>query len=125
MIDPIMLRRAVRFALTGVLVTCVHAGVAIMFIRHIVPAPPLANGVAFIVATVVSYTINTLWSFSGQLRGRTLAKFIAVSIVGLSLAILVAWVAEIIGLGYLAGICAVALTIPTLTFVLHNFWTYR
>jgi putative flippase GtrA len=123
--SPVLLRRAMRFALTGIVVTGVHFVIAITFIELIMPTPPLANGVAFAFATVASYLINTIWSFSGRLHGRTLSRFIAVSIVGFLLAMLVSWIVQELGFGYLLGICAVALTIPPMTFILHNFWTYR
>nr|WP_282961457.1 GtrA family protein [Pseudomonas sp. 14A] len=114
-----------RFAVTGLFVTALHALVAVLFIRFIAPEPPLANGFAFAVATVVSYLINTAWSFSARLHGRTLLRFLTVSAGGFLLAMLVAWAAQMAGLNYLFGIGAVALTIPAFTFVLHNFWTYR
>jgi putative flippase GtrA len=120
-----LIRRGLRFALTGLLVTALHALVAIMFIHFIASKPPLANGFAFAVATVVSYVINTTWSFSARLHGRTLLRFLTVSAGGFLLAMLVAWAAQMAGLNYLFGIGAVALTIPAFTFVLHNFWTYR
>jgi putative flippase GtrA len=124
-ISPFLLRRAIRFALTGIFVTGVHFVIAVMIIELIIPAPPLANGMAFVGAALVSYLINTIWCFSGQLHGRTLLRFIVVSILGFFLAMLVAWIAEEAGLSYILGICAVALTIPPMTFALHNFWTYR
>nr|WP_218627578.1 GtrA family protein [Pseudomonas sp. dw_612] len=120
-----MIKRALRFAVTGVFVTALHAVVAVLFINFVMPMPPLANGVAFAVATVVSYLINTTWSFSARLRGRTLLRFMMVSGAGFLLAMFVAWAAQIAGLNYLLGIGAVALTLPAFTFVLHNFWTYR
>lgn len=123
--NPVLLRRAVRFAVTGAFVTGVHFVVAIMFIRFIISSPPLANGTAFISASIVSYLINTLWSFSGRLHGRTLFRFVAVSIVGLWLAMLVAFCAQHIGVGYLVGICAVAFIVPPVTFLMHHFWTYN
>lgn len=123
--SPVLLKRAVRFALTGVFVTSVHFVIAILFIEQIMPTPPLANGVAFAFATITSYLINTIWSFSGRIHGRTLSRFIAVSIVGFLLAMFVSWVVELLGFSYLLGICAVALTVPPMTFVLHNFWTFR
>jgi len=119
------IQRGVRFAVTGLFVTALHALVAIGFINFISPLLPLANGVAFAVATVVSYVINTTWSFSARLHGRTLLRFLLVSVGGFFLAMLVAWAAQMAGLHYLLGIVAVALTIPAFTFVLHNFWTYR
>lgn len=120
-----LIRRGVRFAITGIFVTVLHALVAVLFINFIAPQPPLANGVAFTVATVVSYVINTTWSFSARLHGKTLLRFLLVSLGGFLLAMFVAWAAQIAGLHYLLGIAAVALTIPAFTFVLHNFWTYR
>ena len=123
--NPIFFKRAIRFALTGMFVTGVHAVTAIIFINYLLPIPPLANGVAFVSATMVSYVINTTWSFSSPMHGRTLFRFLAVSFLGLMLAIIVAWLAQKMGLNYLLGIGAVALTIPPITFVFHNFWTYR
>ncbi|MDN3223062.1 GtrA family protein [Pseudomonas nunensis] len=120
-----LIKRALRFAVTGLFVTALHAVVAVLFINFVMPMPPLANGVAFAVATVVSYLINTTWSFSARLHGRTLLRFMMVSGAGFLLAMFVAWAAQIAGLNYLMGIGAVALTIPAFTFVLHNFWTYR
>lgn len=120
-----LIKRALRFAVTGLFVTALHAVVAVLFINFLMPMPPLANGVAFAVATVVSYLINTTWSFSARLHGRTLLRFMLVSAGGFLLAMFVAWAAQIAGLNYLLGIGAVALTIPAFTFVLHNFWTYR
>ncbi|RON01585.1 sugar translocase [Pseudomonas brassicacearum] len=120
-----LIKRGLRFAVTGLFVTVLHAVIAVLFINYVLPMPPLANGAAFAVATVVSYVINTTWSFSSRLHGRTLMRFMAVSGAGLLLAMVVAWAAQMAGLHYLLGIGAVALTIPAFTFVLHNFWTYR
>lgn len=120
-----LVQRGLRFAVTGLFVTALHALVAVLFINYVSPQPPLANGVAFTVATVVSYVINTTWSFSARLHGKTLLRFLMVSAGGFLLAMFVAWAAQMAGLHYLAGIVAVALTIPAFTFVLHNFWTYR
>lgn len=120
-----LIQRGVRFAVTGLFVTALHALVAVLFINFISPLPPLANGVAFAVATLVSYVINTTWSFSARLQGRTLLRFLLVSVCGFLLAMFVAWAVQIAGFHYLLGIAAVALTIPVFTFLLHNFWTYR
>lgn len=118
-------KRALRFAVSGVLVTGVHILVASIFIQHLLPVPSVANGFAFVVATVFSYLVNTIWSFSSPLHGRTLLRFGIVSIVGLSLAMAVSGTAEYFGFHYLHGILLVAIFIPPMTFVLHNFWTYR
>lgn len=118
-------RKAMRFGLIGLLVTSIHFLVAIILIEQILAPPPLANGIAFLFATAISYFANTVWSFSSRLSGKTLFRFIFVSVIGLMLAVIVSVIAQEIGLGYLFGICAVAMIVPPMTFVLHNFWTYR
>nr|WP_225927511.1 GtrA family protein [Pseudomonas ekonensis] len=120
-----MIRRGLRFAVTGLFVTALHALVAVLIIRFVSPRPPVANGVAFAMATVVSYAVNTAWSFSARLHGKTLLRFMSVSAGGFLLAVFVAWSAQVAGLHYLLGVAAVALTVPAFTFVLHNVWTYR
>jgi putative flippase GtrA len=114
-----------RFAVSGLLATGLHALVAVGLIESFAISAPLANGIAFLIATVFSYAVNTLWSFSSALHGRNLFRFICVSIVGGSLAISVSAIAAHYELHYLAGIGMVALIVPSVTFLLHRFWTYR
>lgn len=123
--SPTLLRRALRFACTGVGVTALHALIALLFLRFLLPLPALANGTAFSLATALSYWVNTRWSFSSPLRGSTLLRFLLVSAVGLLVAMSVARLAELNGLANWQGIALVALSVPPLSFLLHNFWTYR
>lgn len=118
-------RQVQRFAISGLLVTGLHVFVAAGFIRLLAAAPPVANGIAFVVATVFSYMINTLWSFSSPLHGRNLLRFVSVSIFGGFLAVCVSSFAQQYGMHYLYGIGLVALAVPPVTFLLHSFWTYR
>ena len=124
-VPPVLTKQAMRFAISGLLVTGLHVLIATAFIQFVLPAPSLANGVAFVVATVFSYWINTTWSFSRTLHGRNLVRFCIVSFAGLFLAMFISGVAQDYGLHYLYGIAFVACIIPPVTFLLHNFWTYR
>jgi putative flippase GtrA len=118
-------RQISRFAISGLLATALHVVIAVALIRLFVMAAPTANGIAFAIATVFSYAINTLWSFSKPLHGQTLFRFICVSLVGGSMAIGVSAVAARYDLHYLIGIGLVAIFVPPVTFLLHRFWTYR
>lgn len=117
--------RVFRFGVSGLLVTGVHFLIALSLIEGASFPPPWANGMAFTGATGLSYLLNTLWSFSGTLRGKTLLRFLLVAVFGLILTVLVSGVAQHLGWSYLLGICAVAVTVPAASFVLHNAWTYR
>ena len=118
-------RRAWRFGLTGLLATGTHALVAVAAIEIARLPVTWANAIAFAVATSLSYLLNTLWSFSAPLRGRTLRRYLVVSCAGLLLAAGIAGLAQARGFGYLAGIAFVAATLPVFSFALHHAWTYR
>jgi putative flippase GtrA len=122
---PLLTRQALRFGVTGLLATGLHVFVATVFIQHVLAVPAIANGVAFAVATLFSYLLNTMWSFSRALHGRNLLRFCVVSLVGLTLAMIVSGAAQHYGLHYMWGILFVVLSVPPVTFLLHSFWTYR
>ena len=124
-LNPMFMRRALRFAFSGLLVTMLHVVIASIIIQKILPAPSLANGVAFVMATIISYFINTTWSFSSPLHGKNLLRFCVVSSVGLFLAMGISGTAQYYGLHYWYGIGFVVCIVPPVTFVLHNFWTYK
>ncbi len=118
-------QRALRFGFSGTLVTGLHITIAYAIINVLLPVPWIANGIAFIISTMVSYLLNTIWSFSSQPDGTNFLRFYIVSGVGLCLAMGVSGLAQFCGMNYWNGICAVVLSGPPTTFLLHNFWTYR
>ena len=113
-----------QFALSGFAATAIHTAVATVLILFILVAPPIANVIAFALATAFSYFANTLWTFSSSPSTRTLFRFLSVSVVGSAVAFTAASVAEHFELHYLIGIGFVLLTAPPVTFLLHRLWTY-
>jgi putative flippase GtrA len=122
---PVLSVQLRRFLLSGVLATGVHFVVAVTMIRHGQAEPALANAVAFVVATMFSYVINTLWSFGGAIGGPTLVRFCMVQLLGVALAALVSGTVDWLGLHYLIGIACVPLFVTPVTYTLHRLWTYR
>lgn len=117
--------QAFRFAWVGVGVTALHVLVATWLITAQELSPVTANGFAFVTATLVSYTANTLWSFKRNLHPQSLLRFVSVSLVGLLATLGISAVAEALGAHYLAGIAAVVVIVPGLSFLMHRAWTYR
>jgi len=117
--------RLMKFGVTGVGSTVIHIVVAMMFISILQTSTQLGNGVAFITATAFSYTVNTLWSFSNKINRRTAWRFIATSIVGLGLTMVISTIADNLGLHYIIGIGLVVICVPIYSFVAHSLWTYR
>lgn len=114
-----------RFLLSGVLATCVHFVIAASLIENGLAEPAFANAIAFTVATAVSYVVNTLWSFSSELGGPTLARFVLVQLLGVGLAAGVSGTVDFLGLHYVVGIVCVPLFVTPVTYTLHRLWTYR
>lgn len=120
-----MILKAMKFGLSGVLATGLHVLVASVLITTVLPVPAAANGIAFVVANLFSYAINTLWTFSHPLQGRSLVRFVLVSLLGLLIAVSVSGLADWYGLNYWYGIALVVCCATPVTFLLHNFWTYK
>jgi putative flippase GtrA len=118
-------QQAQRFLVSGVLVTGLHVLVAASVIRFLWLNPMFANGIAFVTATVVSYVINTRWSFSSSFQSRSFVRFCVVSVIGCLLAMGVSGTADAYGWSYWIGIAAVVMVVPPVTFLLHSLWTYR
>lgn len=113
-----------RFCITGVANTLIHFGIVIALVELLSVFPPVANTIAFTVATLFSYTVNTLWSFGQRPGRRSLIRFWLVCLLCLSLAFCVSWLIEVLGFHYLMGVLSViAVTVPV-GFSLHHFWTY-
>ncbi len=117
--------KMLRFGLVGILMTLLHVAIARTLIEGLVVLPSPANGVAFTLATLTSYVINTKWSFSEPLHGRNLVRFIQIAGVGLLLSIIISGLADYYGLSYWFGIVFVVVLIPPVTFFLHLKWTYQ
>jgi putative flippase GtrA len=117
--------KARRFTVSGIFATGIHVLLAVFLIKLLGADPSIANGIAFLLATIFSYTVNTLWSFSSSLRSANLIRFALVSFIGGIIAMIVSDIAHRYGLNYLHGIMMVAIAVPPITFILHNFWTYR
>ncbi|SOZ37199.1 GtrA family protein [Cupriavidus neocaledonicus] len=119
------LRRFTRFAVSGATSTGVHVAITATLVSMFDATPVAANGVAFVSATLCSYLLNTLWSFSSRLHHHTLRRFAGVSLLGLALTVAIAWIAQWLGASYWAGLAGVVLTVPVFTYLLHRTWTYR
>jgi len=117
-------KRIRRFALVGVAATTVHALIAFVAIRFLAASPVLGNAVAFVVATAFSYAAQTVWTFEHRPSPGNIGKFGIVVAAGFVCTIAVSGAVDRMGYPYWAGIAAVVVLVPAMTFLLHNFWTY-
>jgi putative flippase GtrA len=117
--------RLFRFGVSGVIATGIHVAVATPLIYLLHASQVGANGVAFVVANIASYLLNTLWSFGATPTRDSYLRFLIVSLAGLALTLGISAGAQALGLGYWAGLATILSVVPVVTFVLHRTWTYR
>lgn len=120
-----MLKRALRFSVTGLLATGIHVVVASTLITRMQVLPAWANGLAFLVATGSSLLINTYWSFSARLDGVIMRRYALVSVVGFTASSGISQAVYLTGAHYSWGIFSVVCVMPAINFMMHHFWTYR
>ncbi len=118
-------KKFLRFTLSGLLVSLAHVTVAYTLIQLFLLDLSIANSIAFLIATLFSYFINTLWSFSSELQKMNFLRFLLVSFIGLLLVIVVSKITQHYELDYWYGIGFVVCMVPPVTFSLHYAWTYR
>ncbi|MBN3772797.1 GtrA family protein [Burkholderia sp. Se-20378] len=111
--------RLIRFGVSGVGSTALHALIAAAMFARFDATPVSANAVAF------SYLANTLWSFSSPVTWGNFVRFLAVATAGLGMTMLLAHGTGTLGLARAWSVVAVVLCVPPVTFVLHRLWTCR
>lgn len=116
--------RLARFGVSGGIATAIHVGIVATLVDGFAASPVWANCVAFVVAAVCSYLLNTLWSFSARPGAHNFLRFLCVSVLGLLVTLAISGAAQALGAGYRAGLVAVLLMVPPMTFCLHRYWTY-
>ena len=121
----LVIRKGVRFAFTGIVVTLVHVILAIVSIELFHLSQVVANSFAFTLATLLSYCLNTRWSFTSKLGNRSLVRFMVVACIGLFVAAGISAMAQFLGWPYVYGITLIVCVIPLISFSLHVLWTYK
>jgi putative flippase GtrA len=115
--------RIVRFALAGGVATLVHVSVAWSVFNWLVRDSTVANVAAFVVANIVSFLLQTLWSFSSRPTVARFLRFGTVSIAGFLASALIPLVCGRQSLW--VPTFAVVACIPALSYVMHARWTYQ
>lgn len=118
------LQQILRFASTGIATTLLHLVTAIAAIEWWAWPPVAANGVAFILATVFAYVVNTGWSFQQTASRQNATRYLLVVGINWLLAMLLAALTQSMGWHYGAGLAATVLALPPLSFILHRTFTY-
>lgn len=114
----------IKFAISGIVATCIHVAVAWSLIEG-GSDPALANGAAFLIATCFSCVANTLWTFDASLGWARILRFTVATSFMLLISMSIAKAIDLAGLPAYLGIMCVVIALPAITFTVHNSWTYK
>ena len=117
-------RQLALFLAFGLVATAVHVVIAAYLIGAHMMAPALGNGIAFVFANLFSYFAQSAYVFQQRPTTGQYRRFLCVSLIGLVLVAAISAGCEMLGVHYLAGIAAVVVVLPFITFALHSVWTF-
>jgi len=117
-------RRVYRFIISGIIATSVHALVVYILNQRYVVEAGVANVLAFLTATGISYISNTTWTFETVHSRQMLFRYMVVTGSGCFVTWVVATICAALGFAWWVAIVFIVMTIPALTWTAHKHWTY-
>lgn len=118
-------RQFTGFSVIGVVNTLIHLMLVIGLVELLFIHPALANGVAFIGVNLFSFWANSRWSFRVAVTHQRYLRFLAVSLLGLSVSLFAIAISEALQWHYLAGVLLSFVFLPLMTFLAHRSWTWK
>ncbi|EKT4485181.1 GtrA family protein [Pseudomonas putida] len=114
----------IRFGLVGVTNTAVHAGIVVALMELLAPPAFVANGVAFMFANVMSYILNSRFTFRTPASFLGYRRFLLVSLVSLGLTLAITSLVEYLGWHYAFGLLMVIFVVPVLNYMVMKLWAF-
>jgi len=117
-------RQLIRFFAVGGLAAVTYVAIMAIVVDGFGGRVLLGAFLAFVIATLVSFVGNALWSFGARLTSAKAAMFFAVNTIGLGLNMLIAWLLERAGVHYLLISLTVLIVVPLFNFAGHRLITF-
>lgn len=119
----------VKYALVGLLGTAVHWGLLVALVEGTGVHPVAGSALGFIAVLIMSYILNSRWTFRGSGKVMDIKQFLRYSIVSCSgllinTAVMYASV-ELMSLPYWLGQAAVTIVVPLHNYAANRVWTFR
>lgn len=128
----LLVRQYARFLLVGGGATLTHVVIFAVLMEGVMPVPLVANGLAFMVAVLVSFFGHFAWTYREHTRHLELrsarvelARFMVTALLGLVLNSLIVWlVTGLLELSYLHALVPMATLVPVLVFLVGRYWVF-
>lgn len=113
-----------RFALIGFINTLCHGLILTALVELLALQVVLSNFFAFLVANLLSYYMNSYFTFHRSPSFILYIKFFIASLFSLAMTLGIAWITNYYGLHYLLGFLIIIAVVPLTSFVVVKYWTF-
>ncbi|KAB7672610.1 GtrA family protein [Bacillus sp. B1-b2] len=115
-----------KYSFVGIITTAIYFLCVFLIVELGRFEPVLGSAIAFVVMTVFSFILNVRFTFGSNIDRQKVWRFSVVALIGFLLNILLLYlVVHILHLHYLIGEVVTILVIPTVNFLLNNYWTFQ
>ena len=123
------MNQIIKFVLVGSVAALIHLSILHLLVTSDLLQPLIANAAAFVVAFIVSYTGQSLWTFNHKRHNHKSAalRFLATQLL-CSFALnqgLYTLLLTFTALNYLVASVIVLVTVPLMTFSLSKYWAFK
>ena len=125
-VRALLARRWMRFCIVGGAASLVYFGCGLFFV-NLLGLPVLAgNALAYLVAFVVSYLGQCLWTFRAEGSHRAmLPRFAATQALGLALNSGIIWLLMAAGMSYAVAMWVAIAAVPVAVYFICKLWVFR
>ncbi len=115
-----------QYALVGVIGTLVHTVVLTISVELFKMAPIYSTMLGFIFSLVISYKLNSIWTFSTTVSIDVFFKYVATCLIGLLVNVLIMFVTvNMLNLYYLYGQLIAIAVVPVFNFTVSRLWVFK
>lgn len=114
-----------RYCLVGIANSFVHVLVVVLLVESAAVSPPPANALAFLVANLGSYAMNSIWTFQAPMNVPRYIRFVAISLAGLLVSYGCSVVALLNDWHYLVGVLMAIAVVSVLGYILGRLFVFR
>ncbi|QOT09877.1 GtrA family protein [Paenibacillus sp. JNUCC32] len=116
----------IQYALVGVIGTLVHTVVLTISVELFKMAPIYSTMLGFIFSLVISYKLNSIWTFSTTVSIDVFFKYVATCLIGLLVNVLIMFVTvNMLNLYYLYGQLIAIAVVPVFNFTVSRLWVFK
>lgn len=114
-----------RFGIIGVLNTIIHGSILSLLVGFLSFNVISSNLMAFIVANVFSFLLNSFFTFKTKATLLLYYRFLLSSLLSLALTLFISYISFSLGFSYLIGFGFIVILVPVFSFFIMKAWAFK